>query len=169
MPGLCPFRLGRHIEEVFDSELGAPVYKFIVHVNPDNDRCEKFDRQRVEIKTYGASPDNIKAVLDETVRYKWKFKLPKDFKVSTSFTHIHQIKSVGGPYESIPMITLTARKATPDRLELRYTPTNNQTTIASVDLDLLRGHWVEVTEQIMFGNNGSYAIEINKVSNNKNL
>ena len=47
-------------------------------------------------------------------------KLSADFQVSPNFTHLHQIKSVGGSFASIPMFTLTARKATPNRLELIY-------------------------------------------------
>jgi hypothetical protein len=48
---------GRHIKEIFDDELSTYVFEFIAHVTPDNDRCKNFDRQRVEIKTYGPSPD----------------------------------------------------------------------------------------------------------------
>ncbi|WP_179352935.1 T9SS type A sorting domain-containing protein [Winogradskyella vidalii] len=160
---------GRHIDEVFDTELDTNVFRFIAHQTPDNDRCQNFDRQRVEIKTYASSPDHLKATEGETVAYTWKFKLPNDFQVSSSFTHIHQIKAVGGPYESIPMITLTLRKSSPDRIELRYTATNNQNTIETANLDLLRGHWVQVTETITFGNEGSYSIDINQVSNGASI
>jgi len=158
-----------HIDEVFDTEMNTNVFRFIAHKTPDNDRCQNFDRQRTEIKTYDKSPDNLLAVEGEIVQYKWKFKIPSDFQVSSSFTHLHQIKSVDGPYASIPMITLTARKATPDRLELRYTPINNQTTIGTADLDLFRGHWVEVTETILYANAGSYDISITKISDNSIL
>jgi len=169
VPDCVHTNFGRHIDEVFDAELNTNVFQFISHKTPDNDRCQNFDRQRVEIKTYNSSPDNLKATEGETVEYKWKFKLPSDFQVSSSFTHIHQIKAVGGPYESIPMITLTLRKANPDRIELRYTATNNQSTIQTADLDLLRGNWVEVTETISFGNEGSYSINIDRVSNGDSI
>lgn len=151
---------GRHIDEVFDTELNKQVFRFHIHVNEDDDRCINTDRQRNEIKTYASSPENLKANIGETVEYKWKFKLSNTFKTSANFTHIHQIKSVGGEYESIPMITLTLRKSNPDRLELRYTPTNNQNTLKTAALDLFKGNWVEVYEKITYGNNGSYQIEI---------
>ena len=163
---------GRHIDEVFDKTLNTHVFRFISHVNIDNDRCKRDDKQRVEIKSYGQSPDILLAIEGETVEYKWKFKLPSNFDVSKSFTHLHQIKSVGGPYESIPMVTLTARKGNsgkPDRFELRYTSTKDQTTMKTLDLDLLKGSWVEATEVITFGNKGSYYIEIKKVSNGSTL
>jgi hypothetical protein len=158
---------GNHITQEFDTELNKDVFLFHIHVTPDNDRCKKFDRQRNEIKTYSDSPENVKATIGETVEYKWKFKISEDFKPSSSFTHIHQIKSVGGSYASIPMISFTLRKSNPDRLELRYTSTKDQNTLKTADLDLFRGNWVEVTEVIKFGDIGSYSVEIKKISNNE--
>ena len=160
---------GNHIDEVFDTDLNKNVFRFHIHVTPDNDRCKKFDRQRNEIKTYSDSPENLKATKGETVVYKWKFKLSNTFKPSKSFTHIHQVKVVGGAYASIPMISLTLRKGTPDKLELRYTATNKQTTLKTANLNLFKGNWVEVTEYIKFDDVGSYAIEIKQVSNNKEI
>jgi hypothetical protein len=158
-----------HIDEVYDADLNKNVFRFHIHVSPDNDRCKKFDRQRNEIKTYKDSPENIKATNGETVEYKWKFKLPENFKPSSSFTHIHQIKAVGGAYASTPMFSLTLRKGNPDKLELRYTSTNDQNTLKTANLNAFKGNWVEVTEVIKFGNIGSYAIEIKKISNNNVL
>ncbi len=169
VPDCVHTTFGRHIDEIFDAELNTNVFRFFAHKTSDNDRCIRFDRQRTEIKAYDKSPDNLKATLGETVQYKWKFKIPTTFQVSSSFTHLHQIKSVDGPYASIPMITLTARKATPDRLELRYTPTNDQNTIATAELDLLRGNWIEVNEIITYGNPGSYSIVLKRVSNGSNI
>lgn len=160
---------GKHITQTFDSELNKNVFLFHIHVTPDNDRCKEGvnDRQRNEIKTFGGSPENLIARNGETVQYKWKFRLSDTFKPSSSFTHIHQIKSVDGPFESIPMISFTLRKSTPDRLELRYTATTNQETIAAANLNLFRGNWVSVTETIKFSNNGSYAIEIKNIATNQ--
>ena len=59
---------GRHIEEVYDNELETYVFKFLAHVDEDDDRCKVFDRQRTEIKSYDKSPDNLKAVLGETIK-----------------------------------------------------------------------------------------------------
>jgi len=160
---------GNHIDEVFDTELGINVFRFHIHVTPDNDRCKKFDRQRNEIKTYADSPDNLKATKGETVEYKWKFKLGDTFKPSASFTHIHQIKAVGGAYASIPMISFTLRKGNPDKLELRYTATKDQTTLKTANLDLFRGNWVEVTEYIKFDDLGSYSLVVRNISNNEEI
>lgn len=157
---------GDHITQGFDSALNKDVFLFHLHVTPDNDRCKAGinDRQRNEIKTYSGSPENLIARYGETIQYKWKFRISDNFKPSSGFTHIHQIKSVGGSFASIPMITFTLRKRTPDRFELRYTPTASQQTIQTADLDLFRGKWVSVTETIKFSNTGSYALEIKNIA-----
>jgi hypothetical protein len=160
---------GNHIDEVFDTELNKNVFRFHIHVTPDNDRCKKFDRQRNEIKTYSDSPENLKANKGETIEYKWKFKISDTFKPSKSFTHIHQLKVVGGNYASTPMITLTLRKGSTDKLELRYTSTNDQNTLKTANLDLFRGNWVEVTELVKFDDIGSYSIEIKNISKDKEI
>ncbi len=152
---------GRHIAEVWDDELNQFVFEFYIHVTPDNDRCINFDRQRVEIKTYDKSPENLKGVPGETVAYKWKFKIPSGFKPSSSFTHIHQIKAVGGD-DSMPVFTLTPRTSAPNRIELIY---NNTTKVKTAPLSLFEGVWVEATEKITIDSqHGSYSIIIKKVS-----
>ncbi len=160
---------GPHIDEVFDADLNANVFRFIIHTDPDNDRCINFDRQRNEIKTYDQSPDNLLGVENETVVYKWKFKLQDGFQSSPNFTHIHQLKSVGGDFASMPMYTLTTRKSSPDRLELRYAETDSQVTLKQTDLAPLVGQWLEVTETIKYGQSGTYAISIKQISNDNVL
>ena len=160
---------GRHIEEVFDSVLNKYVFKFHIHVTPDNDRCIKFDRQRNEIKSYDKSPDNLKAVKGEIVEYKWRFKIDSAFQSSSSFTHLHQLKAVGGSEDSMPLITLTARKGSPDKLQIRYAKNTSQTTIYDVPLDPFKGSWVEVQEIVTYGEIGKFQIVINRLSDSTNL
>ena len=160
---------GKHIDQVFDKELNKNVFRFHIHLDSDGDRCNKNDKQRNEIKTDLSSPENLKGILGETIEYKWKFKLDDTFKPSKSFTHIHQIKSVGGPYASVPMISLTLRKGTPDKLELRYTSTKRQITLKKENLDKFKGQWVEVTELISFYDVGTYSIKIKRISDNKEI
>jgi len=155
---------GAHINEVFDEELNSDVFRFHIHTSPDNDRCIKFDRQRNEIKSYDKSPDNLLGVDGETIIYRWKFKLSEGFQSSPNFTHLHQLKPVGGPFESMPMYTLTTRKGSPDRLELRYAETDDQITLAHTDLAPFINTWLSVEEKISYGLSGSYEIEIRSVS-----
>lgn len=160
---------GRHIDEVFDTQLNKNVFRFFIHKSPDNDRCKNFDRQRNEIKAYDKSPAGLLGVKNEKVVYSWKFKLGTNFKSSSGFTHIHQLKAIGGEEESMPLITLTTRKASPDKLELRYAEYVSQTTLKNTDLSPFKGQWVEVTETVVYGEKevGSYQIEIKNVNTHK--
>jgi len=160
---------GEHIDEFFDDELSTNVFRFHIHVTPDDDRCINFDRQRNEIKSYDKSPDNLLGVEDEKVVYKWKFKLDSGFQSSPNFTHLHQLKSVGGSLASMPMYTLTTRKGNPDRLELRYAETNSQVTLARTDLAPFIDVWLEVTETITYGIDGTYELMIKSVRDQETL
>tara|TARA_B100000925_G_scaffold82365_1_gene58566 strand:+ start:17966 stop:19078 length:1113 start_codon:yes stop_codon:yes gene_type:complete len=153
---------GNHIDEVYDTSIGGYAYRFFIHVTPDNDRCidEIDDRQRNEIKTYNPSPSNFKGTQGENVIYKWAFKLPAGFQSSPKFTHIHQLKSVGGDFQSMPMYTLTTRKGSPDKLELRYAETTSQITLSETPLSPFLNNWVEVTEKINYSFSGFYSISI---------
>jgi hypothetical protein len=156
---------GRHIAEVWDTDLKENVFEFYSHVTPDNDRCEKTDRQRIEIKAYEPSPDNLKGTTGETITYQWKFKLSKGFQPSSSFTHLHQIKAVGGA-DGLPIFTLSAKKGKVNQFNVVH---NNVDIVASVDLSELEGNWVEITETIKVGANGSYAIQIKRIKDGKEL
>ena len=171
VPDCGHLAFGNHIDEIFDVELSAYVFRFFIHVSPDNDRCKEGvdDRQRNEIKTYDGSPENLQGKNGETVVYNWKFKLPIGFQSSSNFTHIHQIKSVGGDLSSMPIYTLTTRRGTPDQLELRYAETDRQVTLIKMDIAPLLGNWVEVTETVYYDKEGTYDIVINRIDDNTEL
>ena len=162
---------GDHIDEIYDADLGANVFRFHLHVTPDDDRCINFDRQRNEIKSYNQSPDNLLGVLGETVEYKWKFKLDADFQSSSKFTHIHQLKAVGGTEASMPLLTLTTRKGNPDKLQLRYAEQLSQIGWAETELAPFKGVWCEAIETVTYGDwgEGVYSLVIKKVSDNTTL
>ena len=168
---------GPHIKQVWDMDLGKYVFEFYLHISNSNELQDEStgdtDRQRVEIKTYDASPDSLKGVPGESIKYKWRFKVPVGFQPSTNFTHIHQIKAVGGD-DSNPIFTLTPRyNSGGNKLELNYYDgqvPNNQSKLAEVSLSTFEGTWVEATEQIHVDSlHGSYSISINKVSDGTNL
>ena len=166
---------GKHIAEVWDADLKTNVFEFYAHINYVNaDKSKTTDnepvadaeqKQRIEIKSYEPSPDNLKGTLGETITYQWKFKLPKGFQVSTNFTHLHQIKAVGGN-QDMPIFTLSAKKGKVNQFNVVH---NNVDIIASMDLAELEGVWVEITEVIKVGANGSYSISIKKVKGGKEL
>ncbi len=165
---------GRHITEVFDTDLNQFVFEFYIHSSVTNELQDEAtgdtDRQRVEIKTYGSSPASLKGVSGDNVTYKWRFRLPVGFQPSPKFTHIHQVKAVDGD-DGNPIFTLTPRyKSSGNQLELIYTDgrsaSNNFTnTLASVDLSLFTGNWVEATEKIKVDSLvGTYSVIITNVS-----
>jgi len=167
---------GRHITEVYDDDLKKYVFEFNLHVTntpPDNEPVKgKTDRQRVEIKSFEPSPDNLKGTTGETVQYKWRFKIPVGFQPTKDFTHIHQIKAVDGDAGN-PLFTLTLRKITngSNQLELIYVKDKASKMIKyqTVNMSLFEGTWVEATETIKVGLKGTYAITIKKVSDGKTL
>jgi hypothetical protein len=154
---------GPHITEEWDDILEKNSFVFHIHVKPDNDGCLRFDRQRNEIKTYGASPPYLKGFLGETVTYRWRFKLDEGFQPSNNFTHIHQIKAVGGD-DSHPVIVLTPRVGSIEVLEVgvAYLDGLNYKTnaVATAPLSIFKGVWVEAYERIIYGEPSSYRIEL---------
>ncbi len=159
VPDCSHLAFGRHIDEVWDSTLNEYVFRFFMHVTPDNDRCINTDRQRNEIKVYDKSPDNLKAFQGDSMVFSWKFKLDSLFQPSYSFTHIHQLKAVGGTESKMPLITFTPRLGNPSKLQIRYAKTSSQQTLTSANLSLFKGSWIKVVEKVRFAEHGSYEVQ----------
>lgn len=158
---------GPHIRQEFNTDLGEYVFAFYLHVHPDNDRCVNFDRQRCEIKTYGPSADSIKGFNGDQMVFQWKFRLDGGFQPSKNFTHIHQIKAGDGPNDGSPLITVTPRYGTPDKLQIIHNGDTKGSTLGvvkEVDLQPFLGTWVEAEEKITFGSHGTYSLTLSKVS-----
>jgi hypothetical protein len=166
----------KHIAQTFDATLNKYVFEFYLHLTPDNDRGEDSDRQRNEIKTWDKSPANMIAVKGETHIYRWKFKLPAGFQTSTAFSHIHQLKPVAtaSSGDEIPVITLTARKKSPDKLQLIYrapaTATASPNTyLKEVNLSDFLDEWVSVEETATYDTPSFYRIKIVRIRDGKTL
>ena len=161
---------GPHITQAQDEELGKHVFVFHMHVTPDNDRCIAFDRQRLEIKTDGGSPSYLKASLNEAVTYRWRFRLPAGFKPTNNFTHIHQLKPGDGDAD-MPIVTLTARKGTPDRMQVIWSDGagGHGATPTEVPLAPFLGAWVEAFEQVTFGRNGTFSLVVKRLRDGATL
>lgn len=136
----------KHIEEVYDEVLERYAFKFYMHRDVDTDRCgTNTDRQRNEIKSYDPSPDYLKAIEREVVTYEWFFKIDEAFQASANFTHLFQLKVVGGNDSANPLLTITPRKGNPDKLQLIHGRGNNAyTTVKDADLSLIKGKWAKV-------------------------
>jgi hypothetical protein len=160
---------GPHITQTMDDTLGRYVFVFNIHVTPDNDRCKGFDRQRLEIKTEGSSPAYVKGSLNDSVNFRWLFRLPEGFQPSSGFTHIHQIKAFDGD-AGAPLITLTPRKGSPNKIEIIHIDSNGHSThMAETNLAPFLGEWVEAYERITYNTHGTYSIVIRRVRDGAQL
>ena len=172
----------QHIQQQWDATLGKYVFSFYIHAAIDDDRGlpNITDRQRNEIKTGPGSPASLIAQEGETMVMKWKFKLPSELLTTSKFSHIHQLKGMdnaaGNADVSMPLITLTCYTLSSGRkvLRLLHNDRTDQSTSSSKKLkevaqeDFL-GEWVDVEERVKFGANGTYAITITRMRDNKSL
>lgn len=164
----------RHITQVWDDSLARYVYRFDIHIDIDDDRGkpEITDRQRNEIKTYAASPANMVAAEGETHTYTWKFQIPKGFKATSKFCHLHQLKGYGGDDIGNPLITFVARlRSGKQYLELTHYGPNGASAVRleSALLDGFEGEWVMVTEKATYLHNGKYEVKIVRMRDDKTL
>jgi len=157
---------GPHITQTLDPTLQRPVFAFHSHIRQDDDRCQKFDRQRTEIKTYDKSPADLVAYYGDRVTLSWNFKLDSGFLPPYSFCHIHQLKPKGGD-DSMPLITLTARRSNPNELQLlQYDSVGRLHFLATTPLAPFLGTWVHAFSDITYGSNGTYNFRLSRVSDN---
>lgn len=160
----------RHITEIWDYQLKKFVFAFALHSRIDNDRCINNDRQRTEIKTSGSSPDSMKIFFSETLYERWKFRIDQFYKPSPNFCHIHQLKAGDGPNDGLPLITISLRRETPDKLQIvYYSPAGNERILEQVDLSRFKGIWVEVFEKVTVSDSGSYSLVIKSVGSENTL
>ena len=120
---------------------------------------QKVDRQRNEFKTDASSPEWGKAKNGDTVIYRWKFKLQEGLMASSNFTHLFQLKAVGGD-ESQPIITMTARRRTGGnptqemQLIYRYASDSdidrNRYLVELIPLDDFYGEWVQAVLKVTY-------------------
>jgi hypothetical protein len=172
-----------HIVQQYDTTLGKNVFAFITHREADRNATGDWTRQRVEIKVdhSNGKPGRDYCALGEdegrSFIYRWKFKLPADFAVSTEFTHIHQIKNEGGDAGQ-PVVALTARNAGgSNRMQLTYyAPGSNSPTYWVNDNSHLLapylGQWVQCEESVTYSSNkaqASYSLKITRIDNGQAL
>lgn len=160
-----------HIVKTYDDDLHKDVYSFLIHAKIDDDRGKAniTDRQRNEVKTDNKSPENLWAKEGETMTYRWKMKLPEGMKTSDRFTHVHQLKGIDNKEKTAdvgkPLMSLTcySTKKGGQELRVRYydrTKGDEAETLAKVDLDRLKGRWVEIEETAKFAPQGTYSLTI---------
>ena len=145
---------GVHGEVIYDLFIRQYIFKLSIHANEkalDGDRGKLIDRQRNEMKTQ-TTPSwyKLNGNWDEWQQLKWKFKIPKDFRPSGSFTHLHQLKAQEGNNGS-PVITITARSngnGSNRRIQIIHNGDTEETTkgtiIDNLPLEDFEDEWIQV-------------------------
>lgn len=155
---------GAHVTQVFDDELNKNVFLFHSHIDDDNDRCQVFDRVRMEIKGSASTIPELRHAEGEESHYRWKFRLDENFIGASSFCHLFQNKAVGGSDADFPVLTLTARASI---LELRHSGGDTGAdlgTLAQVNLSAIRGKWIEAYMRQVHGENGQLYVTLRSMS-----
>lgn len=175
-----------HIEVIEDKGLRQWVFKFNVHASSDadgnilildGDRGSINDRMRNEMKSRtGDGKYHMNGNWEEWQRIEWKFKIPKGFRPTKSFTHIHQLKAQEGNNGS-PLITITPRASDANgknsRIQVIHTgdtqATNKGYIVDNLPLSDFEDEWIQVTSEIYYTHHGSYYIKMERISDGKVL
>ena len=91
--------------------------RFYIHITDDDTAGNNPDKQRMEMKVFNSSPTELKATNDQSFIYVWWFRLFSALQVTNTFTHIFQLKAVGGD-DGNPLMTFTI--TTTDGFHIRY-------------------------------------------------
>jgi len=154
----------KHIYEDSDATVGNH-FVFTIHrdIDIDRDRVEIDDRQRNEIKTYDQSEEAVKGFENETFIYRWKFKINAGMEVSTRFTHLFQLKAVGGP-DSHPILTISgAERSGEDGIEVRYSPLQQDSILQRQDWSMVTGEWLEAYCRVTFAESGDLRLIVTRL------
>jgi hypothetical protein len=155
----------RHIYEDSDAIVGNH-FVFVIHrdIDIDRDVVANDDRQRNEIKTYNSSEEAVKGYENETFVYRWKFRINPSMEVSTRFTHLFQLKAVGGS-DSHPVVTITGNERSgEDGIEVRHSPLQDDTILQRREWSLVTGEWLEAYCRVTFSESGDLRLIVTRMS-----
>ncbi len=154
----------RHIYEDSDATVGNH-FVFTIHrdIDIDRDVVANDDRQRNEIKTYNSSEEAVKGYENETFVYRWKFRINAGMEVSTRFTHLFQLKAVGGD-DSHPILTITGNERSgEDGIEVRHSPLQQDTILQRTDWSRVTGEWLEAYCRATFAETGNLRLIVTRM------
>ncbi len=149
----------KHIRKATDAVVGP---HFVVSLHRDLDKSGLAMTQRCEFKAYQGSSAWLIAKQDETFIYRWRIKIPADMVVSTKSTYLFQLKS-DGVDGAQPMIVINATKyGEVDKLQVKHGTRSEYATLQEVDLQAIRGQWVEVYLRAKMSKFGALVLRITK-------
>ena len=169
---------GVHCQCVYDRQLEQYVFRFISHAGEalDGDRGRMGDRQRNEMKSRtSAGWHGMNGNWDEWQRLEWKMLIPKDYRPSPQFCHVHQLKAQEGN-NGAPLITLTLRSDADGgnrRVQVIHTGDTRASSrgvlIDGVPIEDFEDEWVQIRTEMHYTHEGEFAISITRVRDGKLL
>jgi len=150
---------GAHVTQVFDEILQKNAFEFHSHIEADNDRCQVFDRVRMEVKGGPNTDTGLQHTLNSTAFYRWKFYITKDYVGSSRFHHIFQLKAKDGD-DSFPVLTLTLRTNT---LEVRHSGGDSGASLnvlVQENLERFKGRWIEAYMKFTNNEEGEFEVSL---------
>jgi hypothetical protein len=160
---------GQHITIEKDTILNKPVFVFHSHIIEDNDRCEVFDRVRMEIKGGPGTSPLAQHPINTKSYYRWKFFVPSSYTGSSDFNHIFQNKIYGGDDTSLPLITFTLRTSALQIIHSGGKTGSSNGVLAQVSLSAIKGQWVEAYMYQEHGTSGKIEVKLIGMTSKKVL
>lgn len=169
---------GVHCQCVYDRQLGQYVFRFISHAGEalDGDRGRMGDRQRNEMKSRTSDEwHGMNGNWDEWQCLEWKFRIPKGYRPSPQFCHIHQLKAQEGN-NGAPLITITLRSDADGgnrRVQVIHTGDTRASSLGvlidNVPIEDFEDEWVQVRTEMHYTHEGEFNISIVRVRDGKEL
>lgn len=171
---------GTHCEVIWDPEIKQYAFRFINHASEealDSDRGRLLsDRQRNEMKTQtNYEWRRLNGNWNEWQRLKWKFRIPKGFRPSTSFCHLHQLKAQEGN-NGAPLITISTRCDADGgnrRVQVIHTgdvrSSSKGILVDNLPMTDFEDEWIQVETEMQYTHHGTFRIKMTRVRDGKML
>lgn len=154
-----------HILEEEDAEVGH-AFVFRLHRDVDRDPMglERTDRQRVEIKVYDRSAEELKGYENTAFTYHWQFKLGAELQLTRRFIHVFQLKAAQSPDDQHPVLTITGERSRErDVLQVRQSDSTDDTVLAEADWGQVQGRWIDAVVEVRFSDHGSLRLRLTRL------
>jgi hypothetical protein len=153
-----------HILEAEDPELDH-AFVFRLHRDVDRDPMglERTDRQRVEIKVYDRSAEELKGYEHTAFTYHFQFRVGSELPLTRRFTHVFQLKAAQSPDDQHPVLTFTAAHARGrDVLQVRQSDSTEDTLLAEVDWSSVQGRWIDAVVGARYSDHGTLRLKLTR-------
>ena len=139
-----------HVSCVQDSFMGQAI-NFTLYKTDDDVATGSTEVQRIEMKVYDKSPEELKAIEGDRYSYAWWFQLDPTLTASDKFFHTFQLKAVGTGVDSHPLVTFTMTRQ--EGFHLRWRNAAGKVTDSRYPMltlpDVL-GRWIQVRVEAQF-------------------